>query len=103
MMSIEKSLVNFGAKLRAAGIIFTLCLCSTGQTMQKNERPRARDIGLSVGVLQPGPLNAITDVKGVFIGHTTIIRGDNVRTGVTAILPRAGNLFREKVPGAVYI
>lgn len=56
-----------------------------------------------VGVLQPGPQNAITDVGGVAVGHTTLIRGDNVRTGVTAILPHNGNLFREKVPGAVFI
>ncbi len=71
--------------------------------MQKNERPRVRDIGLSIGVIPPGPLNAITDVDGVRVGHTTIIRGDDVRTGVTAILPHAGNLFREKVPGSVFI
>ena len=71
--------------------------------MQKNERPRARDIGLTVGVIPPGPLNAITDVTGVQVGHTTLVRGDNIRTGVTAILPHSGNLFREKVPGAVYI
>jgi D-aminopeptidase len=71
--------------------------------MQKNERPRAREIGLVVGVLPAGPLNAITDVAGVQVGHTTIIRGDNVRTGVTAVLPHAGNLFREKVPGAVEV
>ncbi len=71
--------------------------------MQKNERPRARDIGLVVGVLPAGPLNAITDVAGVQVGHTTIIRGEDVRTGVTAILPHAGNLFREKVPGAIEV
>lgn len=71
--------------------------------MQKNERPRARDIGLRIGVLSPGPLNAITDVAGVRVGHTTVASGDNVRTGVTAILPHGGNLFREKVPGAVFI
>src|SRR5215216_6557916 len=70
---------------------------------QSQNRPRAREAGVIVGVLPTGPLNAITDVKGVLVGHTTIIRGDNVRTGVTAILPHAGNLFREKVPGAVYI
>lgn len=65
-------------------------------------RPRARDIGLSIGVLRPGPLNAITDVPGVTVGHTTIIRGENTRTGVTAILPHGGNLFKEKVPAAVF-
>jgi D-aminopeptidase len=62
-----------------------------------------RDIGLQVGTLPPGPLNAITDVAGVAVGHATLIRGEDVRTGVTAILPHAGNLFREKVPGAVFI
>ena len=70
---------------------------------QDAKRPRARDAGVIVGVLPTGPLNAITDVAGVTVGHTTLIRGDNVRTGVTAILPHAGNLFREKTPGAVFI
>lgn len=66
-------------------------------------RPRARELGVSVGVIPTGTLNAITDVEGVLVGHTTLIRGDNVRTGVTAILPHGGNLFREKVPGAVFV
>src|SRR5213078_512481 len=70
---------------------------------QVSNRPRAREAGVIVGVLPAGPLNAITDVAGVAIGHTTIVKGDNIRTGVTAILPHAGNLFREKVPGAVFI
>jgi D-aminopeptidase len=65
-------------------------------------RPRARDIGLSPGILAAGPLNAITDVAGVRVGHATVVRGDAVRTGVTAIIPHGGNLFREKVPGAVF-
>ncbi|HSE37960.1 MAG TPA: P1 family peptidase [Blastocatellia bacterium] len=71
--------------------------------MQKEERPRARDIGLTIGVIPPGPLNAISDVAGVRVGQTTIKRADNIRTGVTAILPHSGNLFREKVPGAIFI
>ena len=71
--------------------------------MQKNERPRARDVGIEVGILSPGALNAITDVADVRVGHTTIIRGEDIRTGVTAILPHGGNLFREKVPGAVFV
>src|SRR5437868_2710319 len=66
-------------------------------------RPRAREAEVLVGVLPTGPLNAITDVAGVAVGQTTLIKGDNVRTGVTAILPHGGNLFREKVPGAVFI
>jgi len=66
-------------------------------------RPRIRDIGVTVGVLPTGPLNAITDVAGVKVGHATVICGEDVRTGVTAILPHGGNLFREKVPGAIYV
>ncbi|HSZ60936.1 MAG TPA: P1 family peptidase [Terriglobales bacterium] len=66
-------------------------------------RPRASDLGLKVGVLPTGPLDAITDVAGVEVGQTTIIRGDNIRTGVTAILPHSGNLYREKVPGAIFV
>ena len=65
-------------------------------------RPRARDLGIAPGVMAPGPLNAITDVGGVRVG-TDNRRGDNVRTGVTAILAHGGNLFREKVTGAVFV
>jgi D-aminopeptidase len=75
----------------------------TPLTPQNIQRPRAREAGIIVGVLPAGPLNAITDVPGVLVGHTTIIRQENIRTGVTAILPHNGNLFREKVPGAVFV
>jgi hypothetical protein len=68
-----------------------------------DERPRARDLGIRIGVYEPGPLDAITDVAGVRVGQVTIIRGENVRTGVTAIFPHAGNMFQEKVAGAVYV
>ena len=67
------------------------------------QRPRARDLGIIVGVLSPGPLNAITDVPGVRVGQVTITRGDSINTGVTAILPHTGNVFRDKVPAAVVI
>jgi D-aminopeptidase len=70
---------------------------------QMETRPRVRDLGVQVGVLSPGPLNAITDVAGVKVGRTTLIRGDNIRTGVTAILPHGGNLYKERVPGAVFL
>src|SRR2546429_1901070 len=83
-------------------ILLTTVLVVTEAAPQEKSRPRAREAGVIVGVLQPGALNAITDVGGVAVGHTTLIRGDNVRTGVTAILPHKGNLFREKVPGAVF-
>ncbi len=69
----------------------------------QQSRPRIRDLGVTPGVLPPGPLNAITDVAGVRVGHRTIIRGDGVRTGVTAILPHGGNLFRSKVPAAIHV
>jgi len=68
-----------------------------------SQRPRARDIGIEVGILPPGELNAITDVPGVRVGHTTIDRGEDIRTGVTAIIPHGGNIFRDKVPGAVFV
>ncbi len=66
-------------------------------------RPRARDVGLAPGVFAPGPLNAITDVAGVRVGHVTLVSGDSVRTGVTVIVPHGDNLFREKIPGAVFV
>src|SRR5437762_7431963 len=84
-------------------ILLTTVLVVTEAAPQEKSRPRAREAGVIVGVLQPGALNAITDVGGVAVGNTTLIRGGNVRTGVTAILPHNGNLFREKVPGAVFI
>jgi D-aminopeptidase len=66
-------------------------------------RPRARDLGIAPGVYPPGVLNRITDVTGVRVGHTTIVEGDLVRTGVTAIVPHPGNVFQEKVAGAVFV
>jgi D-aminopeptidase len=77
--------------------------CLTAAMAAQSPRPRARDLGIAPGVFPPGTLNAITDVAGVRVGHTTVIRGDTVRTGVTAILPHGGNLFREKVAGAVFV
>ncbi|MEM8926992.1 MAG: P1 family peptidase [Bacteroidota bacterium] len=68
-----------------------------------HSQERIRDYGVAIGVLRPGPLNAITDVEGVKAGHYTLIEGDAIRTGVTAIVPHAGNLFQEKVPAAIYI
>ncbi|MBS1813220.1 MAG: P1 family peptidase [Acidobacteria bacterium] len=66
-------------------------------------RPRARDLGLAPGVFPPGALNAITDVQGVKVGQVTLIEGETIRTGVTAILPHGGNIFQDKVAGAVYV
>ena len=83
--------------------LLLLALLPAGLAQQNPERPRARDLGLIVGELPTGPLNAITDVGGVRVGHATLVRGENIRTGVTAVLPHGGNLFRDKVPGAVFI
>ena len=71
--------------------------------VQAQTRPRARDIGITVGTIPTGPLNAITDVAGVRVGHTTIARGDSINTGITAVLPHGGNLFRDKIPAAIVV
>lgn len=94
MMHVLKRLAGtavFGTAVMISGV------------MEAQPRPRARDLGISPGIGTPGPLNAITDVAGVRVGHTTIASGETVRTGVTAILPHGGNLFREKVAGAVFV
>jgi D-aminopeptidase len=83
--------------LLAAGVIALFAY------QQSGGRPRARDLGIAPGALTPGPLNAITDVAGVRVGQVTLTDGDKVRTGVTAILPHGGNLFQEKVAGAVFV
>lgn len=84
---------NFSATI----IILTLSI----QLMHSQHR--IRELGIEIGVLPTGQLNAITDVEGVKVGHITLIKGDSVRTGVTAIFPHGGNVFQEKVPAAVYV
>ena len=74
-----------------------------GPVRAADERPRARDLGVRPGTLPPGPHNAITDVPGVHVGQVTLIEGDRVRTGVTAIVPHPGNVFQDKVAGAVFV
>lgn len=80
--------------------LLALFLCATNLFAQNK---RAKDFGIAIGVLSTGKLNAITDVQGVKVGHTTLIIGDSVRTGVTAILPHDGNIFQQKVPAAIYV
>ncbi len=74
-------------------------ICSAAE----QSRPRLRELGVEIGVFATGPLNAITDVEGVRVGHRTLIQGENVRTGVTAIVPHAGNVFQEKTPAAIVV
>jgi D-aminopeptidase len=70
---------------------------------QADARPRARDAGVIVGVFEPGEHNAITDVRGVRVGHTTVVEAPGVRTGVTAILPHGGNAYMSRVPAAIHV
>jgi D-aminopeptidase len=85
-------------------MILAVLLCAAGiGPLMGQPRPRAHDLGIQPGAGTPGPLNAITDVAGVRVGHTTISSGNSVRTGVTAILPHGGNLFQTKVAGAVFV
>ena len=83
--------------------IFLQISYSQNVQMNKNRKPRVRDAGIKIGILPTGKLNSITDVEGVRVGHTTIIRGENIRTGVTAVLPHGGNIFQEKVSAAVFV
>jgi D-aminopeptidase len=78
-------------------------LSLVGRATAQEVRQSARDLGIVVGVLPPGPLNAITDVAGVLVGQVTITRGDSINTGVTAILQHGGNVFQQKVPAAAVV
>jgi D-aminopeptidase len=90
-----------------AGVIIGPCyptmMEQTALAETDHTRMRARELGIDVGILPTGKWNAITDVQGVTVGHTTVWEGDSVRTGVTAILPHTGNLYQQKVPAAVYL
>ena len=77
-------------------------ICSAAGFGLGAERPRLRDLGVEPGILEPGPLNAITDVEGVMVGHRTVTEGEGSRSGVTAIVPHGGNVFQTKAPAAVF-
>lgn len=83
--------------------IAALMLSSQANSQESANRPRARDIGIVVGSIPAGPLNAITDVPGVKVGQVTISEGQSIRTGVTAILPHSENIFKERVPAALHV
>jgi len=84
-------------------MLILLAPAARAQTPDPSPRPRARDLGITIGRYPTGEHNAITDVPGVLVGQISLIRGESIRTGVTAILPHGGNLYQEKVPGAVCI
>ena len=83
-------------------LVFLIIICGA-LTVLPGQRPRAREFGIKTGVLPPGPLNAITDIAGVRVGHVTLIEGDSIRTGVTAVLPHGESLYQLKVPAAIYV
>lgn len=87
-----------------AACVAIVFLCEIGNAVAADEtRPRARDIGLVVGTFPTGALNAITDVAGVKVGHATVIEGDDIRTGVTAIIPGPGNLYTHPMPAWIHV
>ena len=92
-------LATFGSAASASDALNTAI--ATSETSEVN-RPRARDIGIAPGILTPGPLNAITDVEGVLVGHVTLTDGQTINTGATAILPHGGNLYRDRVPAGFH-
>src|SRR3984885_15318658 len=90
-------------KYVSVAAILLVSLFGPAHGVPSGDRPRASDLKIKVGILLPGPLDAITDVAGVEVGQTTIIRGNNIHTGVTAVLPHSGNLYREKVPAGIFV
>ncbi len=101
MSAKEKSMSVTVAALFALGALGALI--AGAAVLVSEDRPRAREFGLVVGVLPPGPLNAITDVAGVKVGHVTLVEGKDVRTGVTAVLPHGGNIYQDKVPAGISV
>jgi len=99
---IRKKTVS-AAAISAALTVLIFFMTVRGAGSSISGPVRARDAGLIIGELSPGRLNAITDVSGVKVGHKTIIEGDSIRTGVTAILPHTGNIYSEKVPAALFV
>lgn len=83
--------------------MMVLALVLAVGVVHAGERPRAREAGIVIGTLPTGPRNAIVDVRGVAVGHATVVEGDGVRTGVTAILPHGGDLYAERVPAAIHV
>ena len=101
MIGNSRRVVSLSALAALAGVLGAPASRSAEPVAEA--RPRARDIGIAPGVFPPGPLDAITDVTGVRVGQVTLVEGDLIRTGVTAIVPHGGNVFRDKVAGGVFV
>jgi D-aminopeptidase len=110
-MMNDEAFLNGGSIMRrfavyssAVAALLSASLSSwAARDAEAQERPRARELGIAPGTLPTGPLNAITDVPGVRVGQTTVTSGDSVNTGITAIFPHEGNIFRDKVPAAIFV
>jgi D-aminopeptidase len=104
MMPTARARARLSAAIAAAVAITAAAgTFAASQVASQSKQPRARDLGVAPGVFTPGPLNAITDVADVRVGHVTLVEGDRIRTGVTAIVPHGGNLFQDKVAGGVFV
>ena len=84
-------------------LAFLVLIFAVQKSYGEEKRIRARELGIELGILKTGKYNAITDVEGVLVGHKTLIKGENIRTGVTIIMPHNGNIFKEKLPAAVFV
>ena len=93
---------RYSARYLLSGLLL-MAAAQAGYAQNPEERPRAREAGVIVGIFEPGPLNAITDVEGVRVGHSTVIRGDDIRSGVTAIIPAPGNLYTHPIPAWIHV
>ena len=96
-------LLSFAVSIICFSSLATSSEVMMSKQVEGEDRVRAREIGISPGIFDPGEYNAITDVDGVLVGQFTLIQGDDIRTGVTAIFPHGGNLYQDKVPAAVVI
>ncbi|MEX0965036.1 MAG: P1 family peptidase [Pseudohongiellaceae bacterium] len=103
-MHVKQSRLHGEPHKTIAALLCALCsVALINPVLAQSERPRAREAGLIVGIFEPGQYNAITDVAGVKVGHTTVIRGDDIRTGVTAIIPGPGNLYTSTMPAWIHV
>ena len=102
-MSSEAEMIQKHNHMRSIIIPLMLAAVCASSFAQPVKRGRIRDFGITPGIFKPGTNNAITDVPGVRVGHVTLVEGDDIRTGVTAIVPHDGNIFMKKCPAAIYV
>jgi D-aminopeptidase len=99
----SREIINMNPGTLVKQVLVLITLLIPFLEVSSQIKKTAREQGITIGVMKPGKWNAITDVPGVLVGHTTIIKGDSVRTGATAIVPFNGNIFQQKVPAAIFV